>query len=369
MKVAYMLGSLNRGGLETLACDLFGRAKDLGIDLIAIHRKMGVLYNEMKKTPTPLVQLRPRGFYDLLYLIKLRKLLINEQIEIIHCQSVIDSIFAYLASCGLNKKIIISFHGRYWKNTDLKGMLAKYMIEKSDLSLFVSHSLKDFYIDKLKIKKTTNLRVLENGIDLEKFDNFTTSNIKKELKIPDNSLVFGTVGNFISGRDQMTICKFLKLLKQQRDDFYFLFIGARSKSETHLYDNCFNYCKKNDLLKNVRFLGSRKDVPQIIPALDAFIYSSLHDTFGIAVVEAMYVKIPVFVNDYEVMLEITGKGKHASIYQSQNEYDLLENILHFLSNRREYKIKANIASDFVKTRYGISTHINNLSKLYEKVLI
>jgi len=41
MKVSYLLGSLNRGGTETLTLDVFRKAATNGLELIGIYRKKG----------------------------------------------------------------------------------------------------------------------------------------------------------------------------------------------------------------------------------------------------------------------------------------------------------------------------------------
>ena len=115
-------------------------------------------------------------------------------------------------------------------------------------------------------------------------------------------------------------------------------------------------------------MGSRNDVPEILKQLNAFIYSSNHDTFGIAVIEAMYAGIPVFVNDWEVMLEITDGGKHGTIYKSKNEYDLLEKFNHCLNNKEQYIEKAKVDSEWVRENYSINTHLEKLKELYADLL-
>ena len=70
-------------------------------------------------------------------------------------------------------------------------------------------------------------------------------------------------------------------------------------------DFVLKYCEDNNL-DNVYFLGGRGDVPALLKVMDGFVYSSVHDTFGIAVVEAMAAGLPVVVNDYEVMKEVCG---------------------------------------------------------------
>ena len=117
-------------------------------------------------------------------------------------------------------------------------------------------------------------------------------------------------------------------------------------------------------MKQVTFLGLRNDIPQILNSLDAFVYSTNFDTFGIAIVEAMAVGIPVFVNDWKVMEEITKKGKYATLYKTSDEFDLLRHFLLFLQNRIQYMDKANKATEFVRKQYSIQNHIINLKHLY-----
>jgi glycosyltransferase involved in cell wall biosynthesis len=114
----------------------------------------------------------------------------------------------------------------------------------------------------------------------------------------------------------------------------------------------------------VHFLGSRNDVPAIVENIDAFIYSTDHDTFGIAVVEAMAAGVPVFVNDWEVMIEITNNGEWATIYKTKDEQDLLEKFSIFLQNRDEYAEEAKKTMKLVREKFSIEHHIQELEKVY-----
>ena len=80
----------------------------------------------------------------------------------------------------------------------------------------------------------------------------------------------------------------------------------------------------------------------------------------------MAVGIPVFVNDWDVMKEITGNGKYATLYKTKNENDLLREFMLFLQNKALYQAKANEASIFVRKQYSIEKHIEKLKKVYNK---
>lgn len=211
-------------------------------------------------------------------------------------------------------------------------------------------------------------KLLYNGVDFGKFELAVETSIRKELGISPSALLIGSVGNFVAVRDQLTICKFLLELKNRSIDFYFVFVGAKSESAPSLYDDCVEFCTANGLTNWVHFLGSRQDVPSILKDLDAFVYASDHDTFGIAVVEAMTVGIPVFVNDWPVMLEITENGRLASIYKTKDIDNLVEHILVYCQDSSRLLREAKQRASYIRARYSIQNHVEELKKIYEGIM-
>ena len=76
---------------------------------------------------------------------------------------------------------------------------------------------------------------------------------------------------------------------------------AEMKTEAHLlvvgHDSPANGFRKlaNELgvAERVHFLGARKDLPEIYPAADAFVFPSLYETFALVCLEAMASGLPV----------------------------------------------------------------------------
>ncbi len=123
-----------------------------------------------------------------------------------------------------------------------------------------------------------------NGISFDKFnEKYEIPDFIKKIALPTERLKMAMVGNFVSVREHYTICKFLKLLHQQGIDSDFYFIGKKDDNEAWRYDDCVKFCNANGLNDCVHFLGTRNDVPAILQNIDAFVYSTDHDTFGIAV--------------------------------------------------------------------------------------
>ena len=76
MKVAYMLGSLNRGGAEVLALDVLRASKNSKIEFICIHRKKRDLFEAFKALKPPNSHCQPKNYFDIsFFFFKLRRLL------------------------------------------------------------------------------------------------------------------------------------------------------------------------------------------------------------------------------------------------------------------------------------------------------
>jgi len=246
--------------------------------------------------------------------------------------------------------------------------IAKFIIRKTDLNIFVSKSQRAYYQKKYSLKSFHKQHVIYNGISFDKFDNNSNKSIRSELNISENNLLLGSVGNFTSGKDQMTTCRFLNLLNKKGVDFAFLFVGGKSNSEPWCYDDCVQYCKDKYLSGKVFFLGSRNDIPYILSQLDAFVYSTNHDTFGIAVIEAMAMELPVFANDWEVMKEITENGEHGILFKTRNEHDLYSKFLIFLQNKEAFIQKAKKDAAWARKKYDISRYLRELKNIYAELL-
>jgi glycosyltransferase involved in cell wall biosynthesis len=370
IKVAYLLGSLNRGGTETLLLDVLSNATKEGLDAIGVYRKSGQLEREFQETNVPFYKLST-GKNPVRYLYRLRKLLKREEISVAHAQQPIDALFARLATIGTGIKVVLTFHGYEFTENRPGLFVLKYIIKHTDRNIYVSDTQRNYYQNKYKLASAKQL-VVYNGISFEKLDRFhnqfeSIRSLRAEFGLSENCLLLGMVGNFNYVRDQLTVCRFLKLLNDSGVDFYFLFVGRKIDACPQLYDACVDYCESNQLNSRVGFTGARTDVPEILSQLDAFVYSTDHDTFGIAVVEAMAMGIPTFVNDWGVMKEITNEGVWANLYKTKDEMDLYNKFITFCSNIIPAKTSSENNAIFIRKQFSISQHILTLKKTYKLI--
>ena len=358
MKVAYLLGSLNRGGTETLMLDVLRNVEYTPYEMICIHRKGGAYQEAFYAADTKVIQCAPKRFGFFQYMRMLRQVLLHEGVNIIHGQQPLDTIYGCLATIGTNIKIVQTFHG-FYPMKGLLGLLTRLSIRMSDVLCFVSKYEQEWYQQRMRIADK-KCHIVFNGIDLGKLE--LTNDRVNGLASEPGKVQLCMVGNFMTGRDHLTLMRALQLLKKRGiNKFEFYFIGKKSELSPLIYEECERIVKENNMC-NVHFMGSRSDVPAILKTMDGFVYSTDHDTFGIAVVEAMATGLPVVVNDWPVMKEVC--GDMAAYYKSKDVEDCANAIERLLSELPQRKEIAKKNAEFVRKKYSIETYIERLSQIY-----
>lgn len=170
------------------------------------------------------------------------------------------------------------------------------------------------------------------GVDLDKF-NIKSRDINKEfirekLNIPQDAFVFGFVGRITrdKGINELLLAsrEFLKMFS----NVYFLNLGGEDGIETlnkELYDWSL-------LSNNIIYTGFVDDVEKYLAAMDCYILPSYREGFGMGVIEAEAMELPVIVTDIPGPIDamennttgkLINKGDWKSLYDAMVEmYEL-----------------------------------------------
>lgn len=128
-----------------------------------------------------------------------------------------------------------------------------------------------------------NSLVINNGIYLEKFKNvkIDQSVAKSRLGLSEGSFVIGNIGRFSKQKNHVFILDVFCDILKKREDSFLLLVG-----DGELREEIENKADKMGIRSNVKFLGIREDIPDIIKAMDVFLFPSLHEGFPITLIEA-----------------------------------------------------------------------------------
>ena len=367
MKVLHLLDTVNRGGAEILILDVCRNAAAHGIDLTFVTTQGGELETDFRESGAKFFRLNRKLPVDFGAILKLRKIIKEREIQIVHAHQAVDGLQLYLATVGLPVKRVLTFQGFVADQKNRRTL--RFLIPRMDANVFVSRALQNWLekTDQLDVRR--NFHIVYNAADRKKLQP-TGKSLKSELSLPETVLLFGMIGNFYCDprKDQLTICRALPEIFSKIENAHCIFVGKVEKGAEEKFDRCVRFCEQNNIANRVHFLGGRSDVPDVLAALDLFVFSSLQEGLPVAVAEAMLTKVPLVVSDIEPLLEASENGKYAEVFQTGNHSELAEKTLKLLENKSLREDLAKRAEGFARENFSIEAHLRNLKNLYRTLL-
>ena len=126
------------------------------------------------------------------------------------------------------------------------------------------------------------VQIIRNAIEtqLYRFDEEERRKVREE-KNASGKLIIGHVGNFNEVKNQTFIIDIFNSIQRKSENVELWLVGDgewREKIEKKV--------EKLELQKKVVFWGKRNDVSNIMQGMDVFLFPSLHEGFGIVLIEA-----------------------------------------------------------------------------------
>lgn len=210
------------------------------------------------------------------------------------------------------------------------------------------------------------LRLIYNGIDLAAYQVKYDSNVvRHELNISERALVLIIIANIIPYKGHLDLLQGLSNIKHQLpDDWHLLCIGHDSGIVPELKQ----FCEKNHMLKQVKWLGSRKDIPRLLSCADIGVLSSHEEGFSNAILEYMAMNLPVVATDVGGNAEAVLDGKTGIVVPAKNPAALGNAILE-LAQDKDKSIKfGQLGKKRVIEQFSLERCVNAYDKLYQSLI-
>lgn len=316
MKILNLLVAGEVGGIEVLCKNIIKISKE--DHRICCLFGEGAIYNELKQSGEKVFStVDKKG-----NLLKIEKMLYKYCKEnkidavILHHGSVKgDIIFLMLMRKLKNVKFIRYNHGCIDKFTEKKNLLARVLansiarkvLNKSNLNIYVSKASKQSFIDKIKIQDDEKNIVIYNGIPNQFFAN---KSIRNQGKITNITFV-GRLENYKG--IHILIEAFARVLKN-RNNLKLIIVGKGSK-----YNQLKNMTKELKIEESVIFTGAKEDVIPILDKSKIFVYPSLwQEGFAISIIEAISRGCITIVTNSGGVPEIIDDGINGIITKPEN---------------------------------------------------
>ncbi|MDQ0270928.1 glycosyltransferase EpsF [Cytobacillus purgationiresistens] len=325
-RVLHVVSSMGRGGAETLIMNVY-RNMDRSLcqfDFITHSSGVGDYDEEIRNLGGRIYQIQSLGeIGPFRYVKDLKRMMSNGEYTAVHAHTDYQSGFPALAAklSGIQTRICHS-HSSSWlksgKREELALKVLKSLIRLSATKYCsCSEEAAAFLFGK---KRKKEVQILHNSIEVNEYVN-TDSNLKmmmhQTLNIPDHAKIIGHVGRFSDSKNQQFILNVLKSLLVEGPDYYAVFVG-----DGPLRQRIESKAEELGVGENVKFLGIRTDIPQLMNGFDIFIFPSLFEGFGIVLLEAQCAGVPCIAADSVPKSTDMGLGltKYLSLHSSIEQW-------------------------------------------------
>ncbi len=153
-----------------------------------------------------------------------------------------------------------------------------------------------------------------------------------------NTTNFINIGRLVDQKNQITILKSFKKLKEKTNYKFKLLIVGKGINKNFLKE----FIKKNDLGSHIKIMDFKKNPYPYLKKSEVFILSSLFEGLPNVLLESLFLnKFVISSNCPTGPKEILDYGKNGLLFKMNDENDLLKKIVYYLQNKKkcEYLLK------------------------------
>lgn len=142
--------------------------------------------------------------------------------------------------------------------------------------------------------RSSQAELLKNGIDTDKFQfqAHVRTATRQALGIAKDAFVIGHVGRFSHQKNHMFLLNVFARVHKEFPFAVLLLVG-----DGELRDEITERIKALNIQNQVKILGVRADIPELLQAFDVFVFPSFHEGLPVTLVEAQGAGLPCIISD------------------------------------------------------------------------
>jgi glycosyltransferase involved in cell wall biosynthesis len=207
--------------------------------------------------------------------------------------------------------------------------------------------------------------IVHNGIPLEGFVNLPTAEqAKRALGIEPHRPVIGITAQLRPEKDHQNLFAAMRLVVRRFPEALLVLVGDGLLRE---YLN--GLARGYGLLGNVRFLGQRRDIPNIVASYDVGVLSSwVVETLPLAVLEYMAAGKPTVATDVGSVSDLVAQGETGFLVPAKAPEALAERLLAVLQNRKLALRMGATAARVVRRRFSAAAMVSGMQTVFHEVM-
>jgi glycosyltransferase involved in cell wall biosynthesis len=367
MKILHLISSRGLYGAERVTLDLCKGLKRNGYEPV-----IGVIRNsysphvevadEARKNAIDTVIFPCEAQLDARLIFRIRGYVKKNRISLVHCHGYKSNFYGLFAS-PKNIPIVATNHNwlaSHWRLRAYRrfdSLLVRYFARIIAVSEGVRKEMLRYGVPKEKI------RVIDNGIDLTRFDDtISPAAIKEEFGIQEGVTVIGTVGNLGAEKGHGYLLQAAKGIMNHVESVKFIFVG-----EGPLRTYLENEASVLGIGDNAIFTGFRTDIPNLLSAMDIFVLPSVREGLPMVLLEAMAAKKAVVATSVGAISKVVDNG-NGILVEPRDVAGLQNAVLSLLKSEGKRQKYASAGHDTVRRHFSSERMTSEYIELYNELL-
>lgn len=299
-------------------------------------------------------------------LFNLKKIIENGKFDIVHSHLIHADLYVSIIRRLSRKKwkFISTKHGyneQYMEDHGLTvvdkfskyNYVARFAEKAVDKSIAVSFGLKNIY-EGFNIRSKNGMKVIYHGISEKEMGK------PKELSNSKHRRI-ALLGRLVPLKGHITAINFIKELNKTLD------CSLDIVGEGYLKEDLKRYVQEIGISEKVNFIGYTNNPKEFINNADLVMLTSKAEGFGLVLIEAMSMGVPVMSNDAPAMNEIIEDGINGYLIKNLNIAELVRKTAELFEDKNLYYSISKNAINTVKSKFNISKKLSETIAFYKRV--
>jgi len=298
---------------------------------------------------------------------QVRRYLTQSGFDIVHGHNFFSG--SYACECSKDIPVVQTLHGMgFVRNPSwVRRFLQQRAIRRAHAVVGISQAITDMLRRAYPFERDKCVTIYD-GIDTRQVAwNVSSATVRRQLGISADSPVIGTVGMLEERKGHQFAIQALPRIRRYFPKARLLVVGRRPWYEPNTADYLRRLAYDCGVYEAVIFTGFRRDVPNLMHAMDVFVHAPLSEGFGLVVCEAMNVGTPVVAFNVEGVAEIIEHGSSGLLVQKGDVTDLARQVVRVLRDTQLSQALSKGGRVRVRERFTAQRMAMEYGELYERL--
>jgi glycosyltransferase involved in cell wall biosynthesis len=329
----------------------------------AIHEP-GPVGKEIAATGVPFRTLgRVPGMRDPFAVAAIYRYLREVRPDIVHTFLLTASLYGRLAAVAARVPIVIGTEVNIYEHKQRHHALAeRLLMSGTDCVVASAASVKEFYVDQIGAEPS-RVEVIYNAVDFKMLETTASrTEIRSRIGVPAGAMLAGIIARLTEQKGHTVLFDALAS-KPELAQLHLVVIG-----DGPLRGPLEAYAARNGLAGRVRFLGARRDLGDLLAAMDLFVLPSLWEGLPLSLVLAMGAGLPVVSTTVAGIPEVVRDGDTGLLVPPGDAPALGAAMARLTGSAGDRARLGQAAREYVRPRFGVDGYVAAVSRLYERLL-